>query len=252
MIQSLERAIQMLLLLAEKDSCSVTELAGLLDVNKSTVSRMISTLKKFDLVQMDASKKNYKLGYRILHLGEALKRNVNVIDIARAYLTELSKKLGQSVHLCTYSNGGVYVVDQVKSDRKYTLNAAIGIQEPLHASSVGKCILAYRPADVIDRILTNYRFEKFTEKTIIDKEKMLQELATIRKRGYAIDDQEVCLGVECIAVPIFSFRGSVFHTIGISGPKRLRYTSEEQRIIGIMRETALAISKEIGYRGDAR
>ena len=153
MIQSLDRAIRILSLIAERNSMGVTELAQKLEVDKSTISRLLETLKYHDLVQIDATTGKYRLGFRILHLGESLKSNLNVIAIARPTIAALSEKLKESVHLCAFNNNCVYVVDQVRSDRVYSLSATIGMIEPFHCSSVGKCILAFKRPETVRALL---------------------------------------------------------------------------------------------------
>ena len=131
---------------------------------------------------------------------------------------EVSRYLGQSVHLCAYNKASVYVIDQIVSSLPYTMSARIGMIEPLHSSSVGKCILAYRTEQRREEILEDYEMTPYTERTITDKDALREELERIRQRGYSLDDEEMFLNVRCIAVPIFDYHGSVRYSIGISGP----------------------------------
>ena len=117
MIQSLDRGIQILLILAERSCVGVTELAETLGVDKSTASRLVETLRGRDMVRVDPETKKFRLGFRILHLGEALKDNLNVISIARPMLLALSAQINESVHFCAYNNNSVYVMDQVRSSK---------------------------------------------------------------------------------------------------------------------------------------
>ncbi len=247
MIQSLNKGLQVLGLLAERGTMSATDLARELEVDKSTVSRILTTLRGHDLVQIDQENKKYKLGYRILHWGEMLKNNINVIAISKPYLMQLSSALKESVHLCSFSNGGVYVLDQVRSNKAYALSATVGMVEPLHSSAVGKCILAYRSSEMIQTLLDGYDFLRYTEKTIMDSETLLRELEQIRKKGYAVDDEEMSIGVRCLAVPIFNYRKSVRYGIGISGPRDQILMIERSNGIQLLIRTAKQISTAIGY-----
>jgi DNA-binding IclR family transcriptional regulator len=213
MIQSLDRAIKILSLIADRNSMGVTELAQKLQVDKSTVSRLLDTLRAHDMVQIDSSTGKYRLGFRILHLGESLKNNLNVIAIARPTIMELSKNLSESVHLCAFNNNLVYVVDQVRSSRVYSLSATVGMVEPFHCSSVGKCILAYRRPETVRSL---------------------------------IDDEEMAIGVRCVAVPIFNYRKSVQFSIGISGPKHDLTATKIEHILMSMFSAARIISEGIG------
>ena len=217
-LQSLDRGMLALKLLAEKGALSVTELAKERGVDKSTVSRVLETLRKHDMVQLENNSRKYHLGFRLMYLGERMASSIEIIDIARPVLMEVSRYLGQSVHLCAYNKASVYVIDQIVSSLPYTMSARIGMIEPLHSSSVGKCILAYRTEQRREEILEDYEMTPYTERTITDKDALREELERIRQRGYSLDDEEMFLNVRCIAVPIFDYHGSVRYSIGISGP----------------------------------
>lgn len=246
MIQSLDRGIQILLILAQKSSAGITELAEELGVDKSTASRLVETLRNRDMVRVDPETKKYRLGFRILHLGEALKDNINVIAIARPMLLSLSAQLNESVHFCAYNNSSVYVMDQVRSSKNYALSATVGMIEPLHCSSVGKCILAYRRPETIRALLEDYTFTPYTEHTITNKEALLEHLDQIRANGFALDDEEMAHGVRCIAVPIYDYRNSVRYSIGVSGPKSNLNTATIDAYVRRMAETAKRLSAAIG------
>ncbi len=216
MIQSLSRGLEILSILQRKNSASLSEIAVELGINKSSVSRLIGTLKQYDMVQLDRVTKKYRLGLRMLNLSEGVKRNLEVISVARPFLFELSDALGESVHLCSLSNNQVYVVDQIRSNKAYTLSATVGMVEPIHCSSVGKCILAFRRPEVLPKMLEGYDFVKYTDRTITDYDSLMKELERIRGQGYAVDNEEVTQGVCCLAAPIYNYRGSVTYSLGIS------------------------------------
>ena len=129
-LQSLDRGLDALNILAKHDLVSVTELAKELGVDKSTASRIMETLRQHDMVQLDKKTRKYKLGFRVLHLAERFRSRLQIIDIARPVLLEVSRELGQSVHLCAYNKGMVYVIDQVVSDLPYSMSAMVGLIEP--------------------------------------------------------------------------------------------------------------------------
>lgn len=246
MIQSLDRGIQILMILAEKSSAGVTELAEALGVDKSTASRLVETLRMRDMVRVDPETKKYRLGFRILHLGEALKDNLNVIAIARPMLLSLSAQINESVHFCAYNNNSVYVMDQVRSNKNYALSAAVGMIEPLHCSSVGKCILAFRRPETVRALLTDYTFTKYTEHTMITADALLKNLESIRSLGYALDDEEMAVGVRCLALPVYDYRNSVRYSIGVSGPKASLNAATIESYVKRMAQTAKQLSGAIG------
>jgi DNA-binding IclR family transcriptional regulator len=246
LIQSLDRGIRILLILAERNSAGVTELAEALDVDKSTASRLVETLRARDMVRLDPETKKFKLGFRILHLGESLKDNLNVIAIARPMLLELSGRINESVHFCAFNNNSVYVMDQVRSSKNYALSATVGMIEPLHCSSVGKCILAFRRQETIRKLLENYEYTKYTDNTITSQQALMENLERIRSLGYAVDDEEMSLGVRCLAVPVYDYRNSVRYSIGVSGPKENINSASMGTYIKRMVETTRRLSAAIG------
>lgn len=247
MIQSLDRGIRILSILADKESMSIKEIAEYLQVDKSTASRLVDTLKLNDMVQKNQLTGKYKLGLRVLYLSESLKNSLNILLIAKPILQEVSEELKESIHLCTYNNGTAYIIDQVRSSKEYKLFANVGMIEPLHSSSVGKCILAFKTKDRIDEILKDYDFVKYTDNTITNKEDLLKELDIIRRQGFAEDNEEVAKGVSCIAAPVFDYRNTVKYSVGISGPTNNKTLREKQLYINKLIETARRISKELGY-----
>lgn len=248
MIQSLDRGLEILFILAETKSRGVTELAEDLKVNKSTVFRLLETMEKRDLVQQDEVTSKYRLGIGLLHISEGLVKNLDVINISRPVLKQLMDSTKESVHLCTFTNDKVYVVDQVKSNYPMKVSAAIGHEEPIHCSSVGKCILAYLPKEKSSKLLDEVEFIPYTEKTKTSKEALAAELEHIRKCGYALDDEELSVGVCCIAAPIYNHKGEVKNCIGISGPSARIRKDNIDSYINKLKIAAGNISHNMGYR----
>ena len=247
MIQSLARGIEILSILERMESAGVTEIAEELGVDKSTASRLLQTLKEYDMVRLDRHTKKYRLGFRILYLGEGLRNNINVASIARPYMYKLCETIDESIHLAALSNRMVYIIDQVLSKKEYKLSARIGMTESWHCSSVGKCILSYKSASYLEEILAGHEMVKYTDKTIIDADMLKKELKCVRENGYAIDNEERTPGVCCIAVPIFDYHGNVNHCIGISAPKEQFTEAAIKNYVRHMQKYGTKISRELGY-----
>ena len=248
MIQSLDRGLHILFILAEHRSRGVTELAADLKVNKSTVFRLLETMEMRGLVQKDEITAKYRLGIGVLQISDGLIKNLDIIGAAKPVLQQLTTATKESSHLCTLTGEKVYIVDQVKCDYVMKVSAAIGQEEPIYCSSVGKSILAHLPEDKVNKIIEEIDFVRFTPKTIIGKKALLEDLARIRERGYAMDDEELSEGVRCIAAPIFNFKGDVKSSIGISGPTlRLDRESLDSHIENV-KTAARKISYSMGYR----
>jgi DNA-binding IclR family transcriptional regulator len=126
------------------------------------------------------------------------------------------------------------------------VNAKVGNKEPLHSSSVGKCLLAFSPPQTVEQIL-QAPLEKFTDKTITSKEKLLEELEKIRQQGYAIDDGEITEEIRCIAVPIFNHRREANYSLGVSGPSGRMKAYKLKTIASALMRAGNAISAQLGY-----
>jgi DNA-binding IclR family transcriptional regulator len=249
MIQSLDRGIAILFLLKQKGSATVTEIAEALNIHKSSASRLVDTLRQYDLIQQDPVSKKFKLGYRLLFLGENIQRNTRVIETARPFLFKLSSAFKESVHLSTFYNKKVYIVDQIRSNKEYQLPAALGMIEPAHASSLGKSIFAYRTPEFITKYMNDCGMHAFTENTITGIDSLLAHLSQIRHQGYALDDQELKIGVRCIAAPIFNRYGEVNFSVGISGPAKDFSSDRVIKFCQLLKKTCMEISQELGYQG---
>lgn len=248
MVQSLARGIEILSIIQERGSVTIVELATILNIDKSTVSRLMSTLMHYDMVSVDPVSKKYRLGFRNLYLSEGVKKNFNVAIVARPYLHKICDEIQESVHLASIGNRRMYIVDQVRSQREYNLSAQIGMIEAWHCSSVGKCVLAYKPESFINDIFKDYDFKKYTSHTITTDLELKKELKKIRENGYALDDEERTLGVRCLAVPVFNYGGNVSCCVGISAPKDQITPSNIKKYTMCMKKYANMISKELGNR----
>lgn len=247
MVQSLARGIEILSIIQERGSATIVEVASVLGVDKSTVSRLMATLVHYDMVSIDPVSKKYRLGFRNLYLSEGVKKNFNVAIVARPYLYKICDDTKESVHLAAMGNRKMYIVDQVRSQREYNLSAQIGMIEAWHCSAVGKCVLAYKPPSFIEDIFRDYDFEHYTSNTITTYQNLEKELKKIREQGYALDDEERTLGVRCLAVPVFNYSGNVSCCIGISAPKEQITEATIKKYTLCMKKYGSQISKELGY-----
>lgn len=248
MVQSLDRGLRILEILSDNGEMSITELAEILKVDKSTVSRLMETLRYHDFVQVSRSTKKYKLGFRVLNLSNSLEKSLNIRDIARPIIKSVAEELEQSIHLCAFNNTMAYVIDQVERGGPHSISATVGMIEPMHASSVGKCIMAYRREELQLQMMENIEFIKYTNNTIQTPEALLEELKIIKQQGYAVDNEEVSEGVRCVAVPIFNFGNMVRYSIGISGSVTMMTEEKVKKFVERLSRAAKKISRELGHQ----
>lgn len=238
MSQSLKKGIEALLFLSSRKSVGVTELAEELGVNKSTAFRILDTFLEADMVEKNKETLKYKLGPAILALSEQYYRNFNIIALAKPIMERLAAEIRESVHLCVCSNNRAVIIEQIMSDSRLVVNAKIGNSEPLHCSSVGKCLLAFAPAETREKMIAGIEFEVFTDKTINDRERLVSELEDVRQKGYAVDDGELSPDIKCVAVPVMDGRGACVYSLGASGAKSRMTQEKLNRIVPLLLKAA--------------
>lgn len=249
MSKSLKKGIEALLFLASRKSVGVTELAEELKIDKSTAFRILDTFLEANMVEKNQETLKYKLGPAILKLSEQYNRNYNITAAAKPVMEHLAVEIRESVHLGVAANSSAVIIEQIMSDSRLVVNAKIGNIEPLHCSSVGKCLLAFAADDVREKMLAGITYDVFTERTIDCREKLCTEIDTIRRQGYAIDDGELSRDIKCAAVPIFNSSGVCIHSLGVSGAASRMTKEKYMRVITSLIKAGKEISSELGFSG---
>jgi IclR family KDG regulon transcriptional repressor len=212
-MQTLARGLRILDLIANADrALGVTEIAHLLDLDKSSVSRLVKTLVNYDYVQPDSGSRGYVLGKRVRQMSWHYLNRMPVREKAKPYLYHLVERTGECAHTAVYSEGKALMIDDVEAEASLRVVGGIGRLIPLHCTAVGKALLAFSDLPVPARL------EAETARTIVDHETLLEHLAIIQAQGYALDDEEHQEGVRCMAAPVYDYMGGVIAAIGISGP----------------------------------
>jgi DNA-binding IclR family transcriptional regulator len=247
-VQSIERAAAILRLLAGGPRrLGLGEVASSLGLAKGTAHGILRTLQHVDFVEQDETTGKYQLGAALLHLGtsyldvnELRSRSLNWADA-------LAARSGEAVRLGTPLEGKVLVVHHVfrPDDTLQTLD--VGALLPLHASSMGKVLLAFGTA--APETGPGGELEAYTRHTLVTREDLDRALAEIREQGWGAEVQEMSLGEAGIAAPIRGHGGLVVGAIALSGPSE-RICDPKGRpqpaLIGLLREAARAISRDLG------
>ena len=217
-IQSVDRALSILEAFAQdKPEVGVTEISKGLGLNKSTAFGLLTTLERRGYVEQNPDNGRYRLGLKILDLYFAKMAGFDIVSIAHPVLVSLSAQLGETVHLAVYDRGEVVYVDKVEADNALRIASYVGKRNPSYCTGVGKCLLAYQPAGEIDRVLAA-GLERRTPRTSVDPGILKAELANIRARSRAKDDEEFVLGLVCSAAPIRVPGAAVCAAVSVSAP----------------------------------
>lgn len=240
-VQSVVRALSLLQVLASSPvDCSLSELTQQAKLAPSTTHRLLNSLVQAGYASQDPDTGRYGLGNNLLLLSRRAAHKHQLIQVARPYLERLARDVGETANLTSRDDDTVIQLDHVDSPNILRVAYPVGERFPLHASASGKLFLAFLPGDVRDRILKGKR-QSYTEDTLVERSRLLDELAAIRARGYSIDDNEREIGVRCVAVPIRNARGQVVAAISLTGPSLRLSTKRLHELAAVLIETGHSI-----------
>ena len=217
-IKSLDRAIVVFEFLSEAQGKSLSTLASDLKESPATVYRILVTLEGRGLVEFDQSDQVWHVGPRAFVIGSRFLKRTSLVERARPIMRHLMDATGETANLGIEQNGHVLFVSQVETHASIRAFFPPGTLSRLHASGIGKALLAHMDAARIDTHLSVAPLEQFTEFTLTDRDTLMDDLAITRVRGYALDGEERNIGMRCIAAPVFDVHGEAVAGISVSGP----------------------------------
>jgi DNA-binding IclR family transcriptional regulator len=216
-VQSVDRAISILQVLARHGAAGVTEIAGELGAHKSTVFRLLATLEARGLVEQNAERGRYQLGYGVVQLAAGATKKHDLSLLSRTICHQLAETVRETVNVAIHDGHAVISIDQVIGSAAVTTVNWVGQRTPMHATSAGKLFLAHMPGEQADAILAE-GLERYTPHTIVDPAALKQQLVCARERGYACTVEEHEVGLAAVAAPIRSLDGQVVAAVTVSGP----------------------------------
>lgn len=244
--QSLDRAIDLLDSLAVGGAMTLSQLSVAMGQSSATLYRLLTTFQLRDMVEVDPLTQAWSIGPATFRLGTAFLRRADVVERARPAMRRLMEATGETSNLGMERGHQVLFISQVETHESIRAFFPPGTLSPLHASGIGKALLAHLPKDRLTRLLGQGPLERFTGRTLADPEKLMAELQLIRQQGYAFDDEEKAEGMRCIAAPILNIHGEAVAGISISGPSN-RITLEKVARIGVLvRDAAREVSHSLG------
>ena len=242
-IQSVVRALSILELYNRStQELSVTEIANLLDLSKSTAYSLISTLAQNGYLEQNPKDSRYSLGLKLLRLGGQVRRHNILVRRAAPFLEKLVQEFSETVHLTVERNGMVVYIEKIRGKKAVFVQSEVGAENPMYCTAVGKCLLAFMPETRRERLLKQMEpLERRGPNTITSIDELRQELETIRKRGFSIDDEEHVAGLMCIAAPIFAHNGEIVASVSLSGAK----AGISSKMVAQVSESITAIAHQI-------
>ncbi|MEK4538144.1 IclR family transcriptional regulator [Peribacillus sp. FSL K6-1552] len=253
LIQSVERTADILeLFLVSGPELSIKDISQQLNLSKSTVHGLIKTLVHRGYLQQNTDNLKYKLGMKLFELGNFIGEHLDIGKIAQPIIKSLVEELKETVHLVVRQRDELIYVEKVEGPSALRIYSHIGKRAPIHCTGVGKAILAYQDEKEIDRILSSCDLEPFTEHTMTDTKEIKNHLGLIREKGYSIDDEEIELGLKCVAAPIFDSKGTVIASISCASPKMRLSQERLPEVIAGIKNAAFEISKCLGYKDNSQ
>lgn len=245
-VQALDRALNLLELIAAADGLTLTDVAARAGVAPSTAHRILSTLEAHNYVVHEEERGLWLVGVKAFEVGSSFLRNRKLAGMGRAIMRELMEQCGESIHLSIEDDGAIVFISQIESHHAIRAFHRPGTRGAIHASGAGKAMLATLGDDTVRELLHRTGMKKFTEKTLDSPEKLFEELRDTRKRGWAVDDEERTKGMRCVAAAIFNEFGEAVAGLSVSGPT-VRITDERIGELGpAVRRAALEITRSIG------
>jgi len=253
LVQTIERVSSILDMLAQSvQGISIRELSSAIGLPKGTTHRLLSSLSYFGYVRQDPKTRNYFLGLKFVELGQTLLGQLDLRKEAEPFLRDLAERTNETIHLVILDRNEIVYIDKVETDRNPSglkMASRIGLRNPAHSSAVGKMILANFSEEELQSFFKEKTLVRRTENTITDPILLREHLKTVRKQGYAIDDEENEKGIRCVAAPIYNEIGKTVAAISITAPA-FRVTKKviQDTLKREVTETALRISERLGYR----
>ncbi len=245
-IRSFAKGMNVLELLSENEFLTVAQVARLMNINRASSHRFLSTLKELGYADKDDNTRYY-LTSKVIELGMKVLDRFEIRKIARPFLQELSNQFNETINLGYFNGEAVLTIDKIDSTERLRMDAGIGGGEPAYCTSLGKAILAYLPDRQLDEYLQATELIPFTPNTVVSKDKLMEELKRIRENGYAIDDEELSIGLRCVGAPLFDHDSQARHAISLSGPSIRMGSKKIEEMQRELKKICESLSWKMGY-----
>ena len=222
----------------------LTALANQLGEPKAKMHRHLSTLKHLGFVDQDAKTETYRLGLKIVHIGQAAADQFDLRRLAEPYMMRLRDLTHQTVVLSTPASGDAIINAVVDSPNLVTISVRLGYRLPAHASAQGRLNLAFAPTAMQQRVLAR-KLQVFTPRTLTDPVKLRERLAAIRERLYDVSMDETLLGISAVAAPILNFDNELVGALAVVGTTQYVHEPVDPEQLKLLRACTKAISLKL-------
>jgi DNA-binding IclR family transcriptional regulator len=247
-IHVIDRAAQILDCFGfDHQELSVSEIGVKTGLHRSTAHRILMALEYNDLIKQNPSTGKYHLGIKLFKLGHQAVSQLNLRDICRPFLSRLMNDTKETIHLAVLDDDQVLYLDKVEGPHALRMPSRVGRYIPTYCTSLGKAMLSCLDDQEVKSILRRQTLKPHTENTVKNINQLLADLGSVRKRGYAVDNEEIEIGLRCVGAPLRDYTGGMVGAISVAAPSA-RLSEKNTPVIGRMViAIAAGISQKLGF-----
>lgn len=248
-IQAVDHALDLLeQFQGDVDELGVTELSKRLKLHKNNVFRLLATLESRNYIEQNRVTENYRLGLKTLELGQTFIKQMGLLRQSRPVLEALVRECNETTYVAILKESHIVYLDVVETDLTVRVVPRVGSRLPAYCTAAGKIQLAYMTDEELDHYLPTKELKRFTPSTITDRDEFKAHLAQIAEQGYAMDNEEMDVGVCCVGAPIRDYTRRIIGAVSISGPS-MRFSMErmQKELIPLVKQAGEDISTKLGF-----
>lgn len=247
-VRAIERAIHILDCFDDQNpTWGLTELAQEVGLHKATAHRIMTTLLNYNYLEKTKDGQKYKLGIRLASLGCSVVHRWDLRNVALPYMENLVEKFNETCDLSVFDGREIFYLEVMQSNHALTIAAKPGMRLPAHCTASGKVFLAHLPENKLQNFF-KLPLRKLTENTITQPQILRENLFEIKEKGYAVDSEEMEIGIRAISTPIFDQAGEVIAAISIPGPTSRIENENIPELASALKKTSENISRNLGMR----
>ncbi|HEA65820.1 hypothetical protein LCGC14_2245720 [marine sediment metagenome] len=244
LLSSTKKVFTILEILCEEHEKSISELAKRLNLQRSNVHRILSTLRHLGYLEQNPDTGNYSASLKIFELGNAVINRKGLLSVAHPFLEKLAKQFRETANLGYLNKREVIYLDKVESTESLRMDTKVGFRVPAYCTAIGKILLAHLSKAELKDYLKDHNLLQLTTNTINSPEKLMKSLTQIQEQGYAIDNEEFYEGVRCISSPIINHTRKVIASVSIAGPS-VRMNNDK---LAQIKKSLLSVTDEISIK----
>lgn len=249
LIQAVSHALDLLEQFhGDVDELGVTELSKRLKLHKNNVFRLLATLESRGYIEQNRVTENYRLGLKTLELGQTFIKQMGLLRQSRPVLEALVRECNETTYVAILKEFHIVYLDVVETDLTVRVVPRVGARLPAYCTAAGKIQIAYMTDEELENYLPTKDLKRFTSNTITDRDELKKHLQEVAELGYAIDNEELDIGVRCVGAPIRDYTRRIIGAVSISGPS-MRFTDErmEKELIPLVKRAGEEISTKLGF-----